>query len=387
MTRPLRRGGRGGSRRRRVGRLGLGRPGRAGGSNPAGGGGSDGPASGPSPASRRVIRPGRRGRGGRAPTHGTGASGPERSGRPRARRGRRCRPGRAAPGHHPGRAGPARTTVGCARSSPGAGGCPTRPTSRPPPCPSPTGSSGRSTASCRPPAGSPRRPSTSGSPPCSPVTTCPTRRSWRPASTATGAWPARPIGSSPPTTCCGGRTSTARSSPSWSTPGTGSGCGPGSLPASRSGSSTVGRSGDWLEDGERRQGPPRVGRGPPRRRRRDRRGLAGPRPGQLPVRGRVDGHARRAAAPARARSSRRPTTSSASWSWSRSGPSSCATSWSGRPSCAAALEDGNWHILKTNHLHAFVARETLSLAELEPYLGLDPAVEHRASEQMPLFGG
>ena len=57
------------------------------------------------------------------------------------------------------------------------------------------------------------------------------------------------------------------------------------------------------------------------------------------------------------------------------------------PLMRTALEDGNWHILKSNHLRAFAAHETLTLADLEPYLGIDPAIEHRAGEQMPLFGG
>lgn len=56
------------------------------------------------------------------------------------------------------------------------------------------------------------------------------------------------------------------------------------------------------------------------------------------------------------------------------------------PLLRAALEEGNWHILKANHLRAFAGRETVSLGELEPYLGLDPAVERQGSEQMPLFG-
>jgi hypothetical protein len=57
------------------------------------------------------------------------------------------------------------------------------------------------------------------------------------------------------------------------------------------------------------------------------------------------------------------------------------------PLLRTALEDGNWHILKSNHLRAFAAHDTLTLPDLEPYLGLDPAIEHRAGEQMPLFGG
>ena len=57
------------------------------------------------------------------------------------------------------------------------------------------------------------------------------------------------------------------------------------------------------------------------------------------------------------------------------------------PLLRTAMEDGNWHILKSNHLRAFAARDPLTLADLEPYVGLDPAIEHRGSEQMPLFGG
>ena len=50
-----------------------------------------------------------------------------------------------------------------------------------------------------------------------------------------------------------------------------------------------------------------------------------------------------------------------------------------------AIATGNWHIIKSNHLSAFLARDPLDLADLEPYLGLDPAAE-RSAEQMPLFG-
>jgi hypothetical protein len=57
------------------------------------------------------------------------------------------------------------------------------------------------------------------------------------------------------------------------------------------------------------------------------------------------------------------------------------------PLLRAAVETGNWHILKSNHLRAYAAREVLTLADLEPYVGLDPAIEHRGGEQMPLFVG
>ena len=57
------------------------------------------------------------------------------------------------------------------------------------------------------------------------------------------------------------------------------------------------------------------------------------------------------------------------------------------PLLRTAIEDGNWHILKANHLRAFAARETIALGDLEPYVGLDPAIEHRGGEQIPLFAG
>ena len=56
------------------------------------------------------------------------------------------------------------------------------------------------------------------------------------------------------------------------------------------------------------------------------------------------------------------------------------------PLLRAALDAGNWHIIKSTHLRAFLARDPLDLADLEPYLGLDPAIERNAV-QMPLFGG
>ncbi len=55
------------------------------------------------------------------------------------------------------------------------------------------------------------------------------------------------------------------------------------------------------------------------------------------------------------------------------------------PVLRAALEAGNWHLLKANHLRTFAAADPASLAELEPYLGLDPRAE-RTGEQLALFG-
>jgi hypothetical protein len=56
------------------------------------------------------------------------------------------------------------------------------------------------------------------------------------------------------------------------------------------------------------------------------------------------------------------------------------------PLLRAALDESSWHIVKADHLRAFLARDPLDLADLEPYLGLDPLVE-RSGEQLPLFGG
>jgi hypothetical protein len=56
------------------------------------------------------------------------------------------------------------------------------------------------------------------------------------------------------------------------------------------------------------------------------------------------------------------------------------------PLLRAALDEGTWHIIKSDHLRTFLARDPLDLADLEPYLGLDPLIE-RTGEQLPLFGG
>ncbi|HVL52853.1 MAG TPA: hypothetical protein VM344_01175, partial [Vitreimonas sp.] len=55
------------------------------------------------------------------------------------------------------------------------------------------------------------------------------------------------------------------------------------------------------------------------------------------------------------------------------------------PLLREAVAAGNWHVLKWNHLRAFLDAPELDLASLEPLLGLDPVVE-RSGEQMPLFG-
>ena len=42
--------------------------------------------------------------------------------------------------------------------------------------------------------------------------------------------------------------------------------------------------------------------------------------------------------------------------------------------------------MKANHLREWASRDQVSLADLEPLLGLDPAVE-RTGDQLSLFGG
>ncbi len=54
------------------------------------------------------------------------------------------------------------------------------------------------------------------------------------------------------------------------------------------------------------------------------------------------------------------------------------------PLLRGAFEAGNWHVLLWPHLRAWLEREPLDLAALEPYLGLDPLVERQA-EQLGLF--
>src|SRR6188474_1140659 len=53
------------------------------------------------------------------------------------------------------------------------------------------------------------------------------------------------------------------------------------------------------------------------------------------------------------------------------------------PLVREAIERDNWHVLKWNHLRAFLDRDGSDLGDLEPFLGLDPVVE-RSGEQMPL---
>ena len=42
------------------------------------------------------------------------------------------------------------------------------------------------------------------------------------------------------------------------------------------------------------------------------------------------------------------------------------------PLLRQAMEAGNWHVIKANHLRTWAAHEELAVAELEPFIGLDP---------------
>jgi hypothetical protein len=54
------------------------------------------------------------------------------------------------------------------------------------------------------------------------------------------------------------------------------------------------------------------------------------------------------------------------------------------PLLREGLETGAWHLVKANHVRDWVARDQVGLADLEPLLGLDPAIE-RTGDQLSLF--
>jgi hypothetical protein len=56
------------------------------------------------------------------------------------------------------------------------------------------------------------------------------------------------------------------------------------------------------------------------------------------------------------------------------------------PLLREGLDAGGWHLVKANHVRDWAAREQVELADLEPLLGLDPAVE-RTGDQLSLFSG
>ena len=55
------------------------------------------------------------------------------------------------------------------------------------------------------------------------------------------------------------------------------------------------------------------------------------------------------------------------------------------PVLRAAMEAGNWHVLRTDSLRRFAALPNPSLDDLQPYLGLDPVADR--PDQLALFGG
>jgi hypothetical protein len=54
------------------------------------------------------------------------------------------------------------------------------------------------------------------------------------------------------------------------------------------------------------------------------------------------------------------------------------------PVLRAAMETANWHIVLWPHVRAWLERDPLDLADLEPYLGFDPQIDRQA-EQLGLF--
>jgi hypothetical protein len=56
------------------------------------------------------------------------------------------------------------------------------------------------------------------------------------------------------------------------------------------------------------------------------------------------------------------------------------------PLLRTELEEGGWHLMKADHLREWCGRESVALADMEPLLGLDPAIE-RTGDQLSLFSG
>jgi hypothetical protein len=55
------------------------------------------------------------------------------------------------------------------------------------------------------------------------------------------------------------------------------------------------------------------------------------------------------------------------------------------PLLRRAIDERNWHFFKWNHLAEYAALPEVTLAAMEPYLGLD-ATADTVGEQLPLFG-
>ena len=142
---------------------------------------------------------------------------------------------------------------------------------------------------------------------------------------------------------------------------------------------------DLMSEDELRAYVPLVATGDAQTLETDRLHLVPARQGDVPVRSRMDGDGhRRPAAPRAAHPEQR---------HDRPLPSRCRPSGSSSlrlkldrsPLLRRALDDQNWHILKSDHLRRLHGREEAHLDQLAPLLGLDPEIE-REAEQLPLFG-
>jgi hypothetical protein len=49
-----------------------------------------------------------------------------------------------------------------------------------------------------------------------------------------------------------------------------------------------------------------------------------------------------------------------------------------------SIEAANWHIIKSSHVRTLAEQDRVTLDDLEPLVGLDPAAD-RGAEQIPLF--
>jgi hypothetical protein len=56
------------------------------------------------------------------------------------------------------------------------------------------------------------------------------------------------------------------------------------------------------------------------------------------------------------------------------------------PLLRQAMDEDNWHIIKSDHLRTLVMSDGSDLSRLAPYLGLDPGIE-RQGDQLPMFDG
>ena len=107
----------------------------------------------------------------------------------------------------------------------------------------------------------------------------------------------------------------------------------------------------------------------------------------VPVRGRVDRDARRARPAAPPADAAATSASCGSWSCCPERVELVRYKLERSPLLRAALEAGGWHLLKSDHLRRVPGRADVpDLVDLEPLLGLDPAIE-RTGDQLPLFGG